>query len=584
MIKKFVALLILFTMCTDFYAQYMTGCVEDLKFCHMYCKMNDEKYGTVGIVGTKHVKEINKRIYTEINIGTLKEDGSVRIYRRDGDDIIMYSPEILLQEGATKYYRQEGKKVYAYSEEKREDELVLDFSLNVNDTFVRANGEAMKVVEVTDTIPFVYTKRESGKKLVLQSENGGKDVWVEGVGSLYTGILSCDVLKAIHKCRLIGCSVSALDVIEETPDIIFLPFSEEKFKTEWMYLSEGDDNLTPEVIYEFLDDTLHIYGYMRTDCLGNIPLQCMVRGDKVDINEILLPGMLNATNTSVHKVDAKFSGFKKGVYQMSYNGGDPVEIVCGDGFHPMLQEGKFWKMEDGDGWASKPEYDILIEGDTLIGGKTWKKVYSNMEYANKDADGLTYYAAVREEGEKVYAIPKGKEEPRVLYDFSLKVGDKVRGTSTALDGFYCLLESDEAYAGWVTTMELKNIDVINVYGQELRRFTFDVPNNTDKSVGSSTVSTSTLVWVEGIGSEGGLFQTWKKLSPNSKTSCYLKDELIFDAGDFHTSNALVNIQEYKEEVNSWSSILYDLQGRQVDASNLKKGIYIQNGKKVLVKE
>lgn len=43
---------------------------------------------------------------------------------------------------------------------------------------------------------------------------------------------------------------------------------------------------------------------------------------------------------------------------------------------------------------SRPEYDILIEGDTLIGGKTWKKVYFNMECANKDAGGLAYYTAV----------------------------------------------------------------------------------------------------------------------------------------------------------------------------------------------
>ena len=255
-----------------------------------------------------------------------------------------------------------------------------------------------------------------------------------------------------------------------------------------------------------------------------------------------------------------------------------------DPFHPMLQEGKFWKIVDGDGWASKPEYDILIEGDTLIGGKTWKKVYSNMEYAHKDADGLTYYAAVKEEGERVYAIPKGKEEPRVLYDFSLKVGDKVRGTSTALDGFYCLLEPGEAFAGWVTTMELINIDVINVHGKELRRFTFDAHDNTLKSMGSSATSVSTLVWVEGVGSEGGLFGTWKKL-PNSKTSCYLNGELIFDADDFHASNETVNIQGHHGGTGAQYHSFYDLTGRPTHITHPAGCIYISNdGKKVLVNE
>ena len=252
-----------------------------------------------------------------------------------------------------------------------------------------------------------------------------------------------------------------------------------------------------------------------------------------------------------------------------------------DAFHPLLQEGKLWKIVNGDGWASKPEYDILIEGDTLIGGKIWKKVYSNMEYAHKDADGLIYYAAVREEGERVYAIPKGKEEPRVLYDFSLKVGDKVMGTSTALDGFYCLLvlELDEAYARWDTTMELKKIDIINVHGQELRRFTFDAHDNTLKSMGSSATSVSTIVWVEGVGSEGGLFQIGKKISPNSMVSCYLNGELIFDANDFHASDETVHIQGHYEETGAQYQGFYDLTGRPVITHPIN-GIYIQKGKKV----
>ena len=255
-----------------------------------------------------------------------------------------------------------------------------------------------------------------------------------------------------------------------------------------------------------------------------------------------------------------------------------------DPFHPMLQEGKLWKIVDGDGWASKPEYNILIEGDTLIGGNIWKKVYSNMEYAHKDADGLTYYAAVREEGERVYAIPKGKEEPCVLYDFSLKVGDKVMGTSTALDGFYFLLEPGEAFAGWVTTMELINIDVINVHGKELRQFTFDAHDNTLKSMGSSATSVSTLVWVEGVGSEGGLFGTWKKL-PNSKTSCYLNGELIFDADDFHVSNETVHIQGHHGGTGAQYHSFYDLTGRPTHITHPAGCIYISNdGKKVLVND
>ena len=62
-------------------------------------------------------------------------------------------------------------------------------------------------------------------------------------------------------------------------------------------------------------------------------------------------------------------------------------------------------------------------GDTIIEGKVWQKVYTEKyEGRNKSA----YYAAVRDEGKKVYAIAKGSSRPRLLYDFSLKEWDIVR--------------------------------------------------------------------------------------------------------------------------------------------------------------
>lgn len=243
-----------------------------------------------------------------------------------------------------------------------------------------------------------------------------------------------------------------------------------------------------------------------------------------------------------------------------------------DAFHPLVKEGKFWKTEMVEDWARVKEYTHYIEGDTLIGGVQWKKVYSNIS-----GDAYSYYAAVREEGQKVYAIADGKECSRLLYNFDLKVGDKVTCISegTAL-GFYYILDPDEEYHGWATCMELKNIDIINVGGQELRRFIFK-SNYMDKSM---DFSYPTLVWVEGVGSEGGLFQSWNKPTLVAKVSCYVKDELIFDADDFHVSDETVDIHDCYTEIKIHDNVFYDLTGRPV--STPTKGVYIRNGKKVLV--
>lgn len=333
MMKKAFIASILFAICTPFHAHNMNSCVDGLTFCHMYCEMNDGRYGTIGIVGTDNVKEIDGRNYTEVNVGSLKEDGSIRLYMREAKDQIMYSMETLLKEGIFKYYREEEGKVYAYSEEKKEEELVLDFSLNVGDAFVRANGEKMKVMEVTDTMLFVYTQWERCKKLVLQSEDVSteKDIWVEGIGSLNTGILSCDVLKDVRVAKLIGRSASTDGMYGLIYDIKLCPFAEDNFKTSWLTFLESDESQFPKVNYEFADDTLHLYGYMEQECVGSVPLQCMVKGNMIEIYEIHFPGTLGTTCTSIYKVDAKFSGFKNGVYQVSYNGGESVEVECGDG-------------------------------------------------------------------------------------------------------------------------------------------------------------------------------------------------------------------------------------------------------------
>lgn len=536
-------------------AQNMISCVDGLDFCHMYCEMNDGRYGTVGIVETDNVKEIDGRDYIEINVGPLKEEGSIRLYKREGGAPIMYSMETLLKEGIFKYYREDEKKVYAYSEEKREEELVLDFSLNVGDTFVRANGEKMKVVEVADTTLFVYTEWETGKKIVLRSEDDSaeKDIWVEGIGSLNTGILSCDVLNGVRMAKLVGCSASTNGIEGLVYDMKFSPFTEEKFKTGWLTFLESDESQSPKVNYEFVNDTLHLYGYMEQECVGSVPLQCMVRGNKIEICEILFPGQLGTTCTSIYKVNAKFSGFDDGVYQVSYNGSEPVEVVCGEvnGVkNPFVQEGKQWNYKSSySGTAPEYEqsweYSYYLQGDTIIGGNSCLNLY--YEGGQNKVKEL-YCGAMYEKEGKIFFIPDGQTASVLLYDFSCLAGDKLNT--------YCGLIEVEGISELL--YHAKSHIVITVQDEGL--------------------------WIEGVGSIYDLF-TLTLSDPGEErwlVSCELNGELIFDGHDFHLSNETVDIHDCQTEIEVQDNVFYDLTGHPI--SHPSKGIYIQNGKKVWVNE
>ena len=104
-------------------------------------------------------------------------------------------------------------------------------------------------------------------------------------------------------------------------------------------------------------------------------------------------------------------------------------------YRPFVEEGKTWETTISE--IMEDCYGSFIEGDTLIGGETWKKVHN---YIGFEEFGGTYYAAVREEGKKVYAIAKGSEKPRLLYDFGLKVGSTIR-CGVEGNSFGCLLDN-----------------------------------------------------------------------------------------------------------------------------------------------
>ena len=94
----------------------------------------------------------------------------------------------------------------------------------------------------------------------------------------------------------------------------------------------------------------------------------------------------------------------------------------------MARDGKTWEAQVGG--IKENLYGYRVDGDTLINGDIWKKVYSYVFYPRSDD---SYYAAIRDVDKRVYIVAKGSNTPRLLYDFDLKVGNTIKCGRPAAD-------------------------------------------------------------------------------------------------------------------------------------------------------
>ena len=88
----------------------------------------------------------------------------------------------------------------------------------------------------------------------------------------------------------------------------------------------------------------------------------------------------------------------------------------------LVKEGKVWKWQSMNIMSgSRYEYEYFIQGDTLIDGEAYKKLYTIDEAMYKTTEPV-YCGALREEGSKVYFVRFNHENVEFLYDFDLPVG------------------------------------------------------------------------------------------------------------------------------------------------------------------
>ena len=182
------------------------------------------------------------------------------------------------------------------------------------------------------------------------------------------------------------------------------------------------------------------------------------------------------------------------------------------GYMPLVVEGRRWDYEDNG-----KEFSYIIRGDTVIGGKSYKKVYQVWD----DGNDSHYFASLRESDRRVYAVRDSQTQEEMLYDFAL---------SLKLDE----IEYDETHIyRTLTTTGTRCTD-----GNLHRNTLFSIFNT------ASIYETSTAyLWVEGVGAP-----FYQLFSPTGFRTgdevcvflaCYQEDNCIYEYNDMFISPEIV---------------------------------------------
>ena len=236
-----------------------------------------------------------------------------------------------------------------------------------------------------------------------------------------------------------------------------------------------------------------------------------------------------------------------------------IKIDLG-GYHPLVIENRHWFYNVKDNGQIAGRVDYSIRGSVQVDGNPCRKLFST-----STSGGVKYVGALYEDDRRVslYYDKDGHTEKILLYDFNLQVGDELP------EGCYA-----------------KTIGDFRV----IRRDMIMIP-----STGRSTLrlilkaGDKEITWIEGIGSETG----WFPVQPVGDIPFFILEDMAAMSFDScNDSNVpICTIHDFVEistgilslsSPNMTKPSLYDLNGRRIKGVP-QKGVYIQNGRKVVVK-
>ena len=239
--------------------------------------------------------------------------------------------------------------------------------------------------------------------------------------------------------------------------------------------------------------------------------------------------------------------------------------------HPVFEEGKCWSVDDTL-WGEEvlATSTFVVRGDSVVNGKSYKKVYVTQKEDFKD---LTLYYLGRDENGVAYLYDDGIEY--YFFDFNLGVGDEYiselgKLASAADDCKFVVKE--------VTTIETQDgvvrkcfvVDVYEYFADAFNPGWYEAPYP--------------FTFIEGIG------EAHFGLDVDYCISCtgggVTKLRCVHNAAGNHIYGTGENCNKLSVDAvmgnHEKDDALYDLHGKQLDAKP-QKGVYIQSGKKHLKK-
>ena len=263
----------------------------------------NEEYITINLIQGNEVK-VNEKEYASYS-GFIDNGGII-------DDMVLV--------------RIEGTKYFCYDSKTQTEHLMFDFSLKKGDTYIDDfRNITYKVTDVRDTIANSKTR----KLIELQSIGYDEkhDVWMEDVGSIYTGILSNnEYYKNIYLLSSHHFIINELDLEEFM--FSFYPNNQyiktavmNKVKQNWEKKIETEEEYKEYIEWcdapsnlnaEFIGDTLRVWGRLRTSCILQPYAACELKNNQVIFKKYQYKDEPDCY--SIYEIETRIPGFRKGKY------------------------------------------------------------------------------------------------------------------------------------------------------------------------------------------------------------------------------------------------------------------------------
>ncbi len=159
------------------------------------------------------------------------------------------------------------------------------------------------------------------------------DVWIEGVGSIHTGLLepSDFITSEVYVQSMVHGSEDCAFFCIDTDVYKSVPFEAEIIESsnpivDEIIMDQSNHNTTFDM--EFIDDTLHVKGALFGETQGPLKtLEAEIDDDTIILN--INEHTLNRFSSGVpFRFDVKIPGFKAGTYKIRYQYKNPIDVVC----------------------------------------------------------------------------------------------------------------------------------------------------------------------------------------------------------------------------------------------------------------